>query len=250
MFFLFYEQKSVIENVSLIPAKSMSFSPGKLWGFWRSPRFQWWATSILHIETLFVIGVVILMIYFIWFADQKKQKLYIKQIKKQLFGPLDDLGGLSDVPKKKKRKPRFNKSEERCREIFQDIFDTKFKSVRPDWLKNPVTKQNLELDGFAPNIKTHIGQGLAFEYDGIQHSEYNKHFHRGGPDEFIYQTKKDSWKDLKCKERGVFLVRIPHFVAYQDLERYIKQKLRREGLGKYVDKSGGYMSLQGDSLAV
>lgn len=207
---------------------------------------------MLHLETLFVIGVIFLMIYFIWFADKKKQKIYIKQIKKQLFGPVGDPDGeFADlfVAPKKKKKPKFNKSEERCREIFQDIFDTKFKSVRPDWLKNPVTGQNLELDGFAPDLKTHIGRGIAFEYDGIQHSEYNKHFHRSGPDEFIYQTKKDSWKDLKCKERGVYLIRIPHFVAYQDLERYIKQKLRREGFGKYVDRSGGYMSLQGDMIS-
>ena len=154
-----------------------------------------------------------LMIYFIWFADQKKQKICIERLKKQLFGPVGDYSEPQISKPKKKKKPKFNKSEERCREIFEDIFDAKFKSIRPNWLKNPVTGQNLELDGFSPSIKTSMGQGIAFEYDGIQHAEYNKHFHRNGPAEFIYQTKKDSWKDLKCKENGVFLIRIPHFVA-------------------------------------
>lgn len=131
---------------------------------------------------------------------------------------------------KPKKAPRVNKHEERCREIFEDLFGTKFKSVRPDWLANPVTKKNLELDGFAPDIRTKLGRGLAFEYDGEQHARYNKHFHKGGPEEFIYQTKKDSWKDMKCKEKGVLLIRIPHYVVFQDLERYIKQRLVKEGL--------------------
>jgi hypothetical protein len=98
--------------------------------------------------------------------------------------------------------------------------------MRPSWLENPVTGCNLELDGFNKSIPTPLGHGLAFEYDGLQHSQYNKHFHKHGPMEFVYQTKKDTWKDLKCKEHGILLIRIPHFVAFHDLERFIKQKLR------------------------
>jgi hypothetical protein len=94
-------------------------------------------------------------------------------------------------------------------------------------LKNPTTGKNLELDGFAPNIRTPMGVGLAFEYDGRQHSEYTPHFHSGGPDEFVYQAKKDFWKDRQAKERGVMLIRIPHEVAFTDLERYIRMKLAK-----------------------
>ena len=209
-------------------------------GFLSNQRFQWWAKNLLHIETLFFIGFVIAMIYFIFFVKDKRDIEHAaNKATDILFGDgLSKLGseelekyykslGLKSAPKKKQK---FNKSEERCREIFEETFGCEFKSVRPDWLKNPVTKQNLELDGFAPHIKTPIGTGLAFEYDGIQHSQYNKHFHPNGPDEFIYQTKKDSWKDLKCKENGILLIRIPHYVAYQDLERFIGQKLRRYGM--------------------
>ena len=74
------------------------------------------------------------------------------------------------------------------------------------------------------------GTGLAFEYDGIQHSKYNKHFHRKGPIEFVYQTKKDAYKDMVCKNKGVMLIRIPHFVVFDDLEKYIKQKLAKKRL--------------------
>ncbi len=193
--------------------------------FLQNKRFQYWALTLLHIETLFIIGFIILIIYFTWFA--KLEDVDFEQLKRNF---LNAEQGSSSESSHRKKQPRINKHEERCREIFEEIFDTKFKSVRPNWLKNPVTNKNLELDGFAPEISTPLGRGLAFEYDGSQHSEYNKHFHRGGPQEFIYQVKKDSWKDMKCKQQGVLLVRIPHFVAFQDLERFIKQKLTREGL--------------------
>lgn len=189
----------------------------------KSKRFQYWCLNFLHLETLVVIGVIILIIYFTWFG--KLEEVDIDRLKSDFFGHVDNI-----KVEKKRAVPKLNKSEERCREIFEEIFDTRFKSVRPEWLKNPVSGKNLELDGFAPNIKTKLGKGLAFEYDGEQHSKYNKHFHRSGPSEFLYQVKRDTWKDLKCKEKGVSLIRIPHFVAYQDLERFIKQKLRKEGL--------------------
>ena len=195
-----------------------------MFDFLKNKKFQYWALTFLHIETLFIIGLIFLVIYFTWFA--RLEDIDVEKWKNQFFGYADTASKYVV----KKKTPRINKHEERCREIFEEIFDTRFKSTRPDWLQNPVTKKNLELDGFAPNIPTRIGRGLAFEYDGVQHSEYNKHFHKSGPDEFIYQVKKDSWKDMKCKEQGVLLIRIPHFVAFQDLERYIKQKLTREGL--------------------
>jgi hypothetical protein len=188
----------------------------------------WWIRNILHLETLFIIGVAILLIYYIWFAKDKN----VEGLNKILFSIK---GGGDYHPERPKRGPKKNKHEERCREIFEEIFDCKFKSVRPDWLKNPVTNKNLELDGYNEEIETPLGEGLAFEYDGAQHSRYSKHFHKNGPDEFVYQTKKDSWKDLRCKDEGVMLIRIPDFVAFQDLERYIKQKLRRNGLGDYLD---------------
>lgn len=191
-----------------------------MFDFIYNKRFQWWVKNLLHLETLFFIGLIIFFIYCAW------------------NGKLKNIETLSDYIVKKPKKPkRVNKSEERCREIFEEIFNVKFKSVRPDWLKNPVTGQNLELDGFAPDIETPIGVGLAFEYDGIQHSQYNRHFHKKGPEEFIYQTKKDSWKDHQCKQNGVLLIRIPHFVAFQDLERYIKQKLGRNGMADYINDS-------------
>lgn len=154
--------------------------------------------------------------------DVSESKKYFRDIRDYRNG---GRGSREKGRSKHSSRPKLNKHEERCREIFQDIYGMKFKSVRPDWLKNPVTGRNLELDGYCPDIRTPKGQGLAFEYDGAQHAKFNKHFHRSGANEFQYQVKKDQLKDALCEKHGIFLVRIPHFVAYEDLQRYITNKL-------------------------
>jgi len=63
-------------------------------------------------------------------------------------------------------------------------------NYRPDWLKNPKTGCNLELDIYYPDLK------FAVEVDGFVH-EISK-----------YQQEKDRYKDMICKERGIYLMRI------------------------------------------
>lgn len=137
------------------------------------------------------------------------------------------------------KKPKRNKSEEKCREIFEKIYNAKFPSVRPNWLQNPVTGHNLELDGYCEYIPTPMGKGLAFEYDGEQHSKFNPHFHRSGSAEFEYQVKKDLWKDRVCEQNSVMLIRIPHYIAYEELEEYIVNKLKKKNVYPYAKMSWG-----------
>jgi hypothetical protein len=188
----------------------------------RNFKMKWYWSFLLNFDTICVITFLIVLIYFIITTRNKKFK-YIDP--DDYYDDEEDEEFVSRKPKQKKKKPKINKHEERCRDIFQKIYQRKFKSVRPDWLKNPVTGRNLELDGFCEKIRTKYGLGIAFEYDGEQHAKYNKHFHRSGPAEFHWQVKKDEWKDLQCERRGVALVRIPHFVDYNDLEKYITKKL-------------------------
>lgn len=178
-----------------------------------------------NIDVIGFILVFIGVLYF-FFTTKRKKYPFLSPSKTKFSDSYRKKG----VFRKKRRFHKVNKHEEKCREIFQKIFQKPFKSVRPSWLKNPVTNKNLELDGYCPGIKTPLGNGLAFEYDGVQHSKYSRHFHRRGPQEFLYQVKKDSWKDHRCKQEGVLLIRIPHFVAYEDLERYIVQKLTKHRL--------------------
>jgi len=185
-------------------------------------------SDLLNFDIFVIIVIALTTLYFISIAKKKKYPFKLTYSKNS-----DEI--TPSFPyimkkKKEKKKKKKNKHEERCRQIFQDIFRMPFKSIRPNWLKNPATGKNLELDGFCPSIKTRLGMGLAFEYDGIQHAQYNKHFHKKGAHEFIYQEKKDSWKSGICKQKGIMLIRIPHNVAFEDLDRFIKNKLRNEGM--------------------
>jgi hypothetical protein len=205
-----------------------------------------WALRLLHLETLFIIGVIVIAVYLVWFSKDREgdlERIGFAPNWESLKKP-----GFVRVPKEYiKKKPAGKKKkdkyvhEERCREIFEEIFGVEFKSVRPGWLKNPATGHNLEIDGFNPNIKTRLGKGLGFERDGEQHSKYVPYFHRSGPEEFIYQAKKDEWKDMRCKQKGVMLIRIPAYVAYSDLERFIKAALKKEGFNVGKVDPGVYL---------
>lgn len=166
-----------------------------------------WA-QLFHIETIFFIFLAIIIIY-IWWKKIDISKMWV----------IDSISKNNNINTKK--------FENKCREIFEKIYKVEFPSVRPSWLKNPITKSNLELDGYNPTVATCIGNGLAFEYDGIQHSRYTPHFHRNGERDFLYQVEKDRFKDAKCREKNILLVRIPHFVEYNDLQDYIQNKITK-----------------------
>lgn len=191
----------------------------------------------VSLHTVFVVVIVSIALGYAWKAPKQKYP----------FKGISGLGVREAIQKDKAtnaatkraeqqtgpRRPkqaRVNKSEEKCRSIFERLFQCRFPTQRPEFLVNPVTGKNLELDGYCADIKTPLGFGLAFEYDGIQHSKFRSYFHKKGPKEFIYQQKRDTWKDLKCRAVGVVLIRIPHFVPPEGIESYIKQKLTQKGV--------------------
>lgn len=169
---------------------------------------------------------ILFMIFVGWahfkFGNRQKypfQGLSSEEIVETAIGLNDDV----ELSKKKKNSPKVNKFEERCRSILQSIYGCAFPSCRPDFLKSPVTKKNLEIDCYNSRLK------LGLEYDGVQHAKYTPYFHKDDKWKFIYQVKKDDWKDMKCAEHGITLIRVPHYVPYDKLEQYIRKKLIRNG---------------------
>ena len=119
-------------------------------------------------------------------------------------------------------KPKFNKVtskfEEVCRKIFEKHYRAKFPSVRPDWLKNQKSGCNLELDGYNKKLK------IAFEANGIQHYEYNSHFH-SCYDDYTDQVYRDKLKAKLCKKKGIHLIVIPYYITNgsKDYRKTIKK---------------------------
>ena len=122
---------------------------------------------------------------------------------------------------KKKRIPK--KHETRCRIIMENLFRAPFVSVRPDFLKYDKTGKNLELDMFNSDLM------IALEYDGIHHRKFTEFFHKTEQD-FYDQQDRDQYKEEKCKELGITLIRVPDTVKFEDLETYIKGELDKRGI--------------------
>src|SRR5579872_1960468 len=102
-----------------------------------------------------------------------------------------------------------------CRKVLEKFYEKPFPKCRPDFLVNPETGYNLELDGYNEELK------IAFEYNGIQHYEYPNGFHKT-EEEFFDQTRRDGFKKEICKEMGIHLISIPYFIKYEKIMDYIE----------------------------
>jgi hypothetical protein len=135
---------------------------------------------------------------------------------------LKDFVDVFNEPSKKRRRI-LKKHESRCRAILENLFKAPFTSVRPDFLKYPVTGKNLELDGYNEELN------LAFEYQGVQHRKFCPLFHETYQD-FVDQLKRDAFKKKRCEELGINVLYIPDTVPYDDLEEYLKMNLKQFSL--------------------
>lgn len=117
--------------------------------------------------------------------------------------------------------PRESKGELECRRVLEKLFNKPFNKSRPDFLNNPVTggNFNLELDCYNQELK------LAVEYNGIQHYKYNKFFHRNN-EHFLNQKYRDELKKRMCKDNGIILIEVPYSIKPENIEGYLRNKLR------------------------
>lgn len=108
-----------------------------------------------------------------------------------------------------------SKGELKCCEAAERIFGVKFHTVRPDFLKNPETKRNLEIDCYNHKLK------IGIEYNGISH--YCHPNYTGATyEEFVKQVKRDQLKVDLCDKHGVYLITVPYHVKEKDIEAYIR----------------------------
>lgn len=128
------------------------------------------------------------------------------------------------VPPAKRQPSTESKGETECRRVLQHLFKRRFDKARPDFLRNPVTggNFNLELDCFDSDMK------LAVEYNGVQHYKYVPYFHRN-KEAFQNQKYRDFMKEQLCKTAGVTLISVPYTVDVGQIKGYLESALRRSG---------------------
>jgi hypothetical protein len=117
------------------------------------------------------------------------------------------------------RRAHRSAGEEKCRQVLSRIYPHyKFETYRPNFLKNPETGRNLELDLYNDRLK------LAVEFNGRQHYQHTPFFQT--KDEFKEQKRRDELKKKLCKKNGITLIFVPYDV---NIETYLVAKLVKKG---------------------
>lgn len=119
------------------------------------------------------------------------------------------------------QEPRCSRGEGICKQHMEARLGVPFTRVRPDFLKNPVTGENLELDIYNEDLR------LAVEYNGKQHYEYNRHFHRGSNDRFQNQQYRDLIKQQLCRDQGIHLIVVPYSIKPEDIPSFLDEQLEQ-----------------------
>ena len=121
-------------------------------------------------------------------------------------------------------RPKESKGEMECRSILQQLFNRPFPSTRPNFLRNPVTggNFNLEIDCYNDELK------LGVEYNGIQHYQYTPYFHKS-QEHFMNQKYRDDLKRRLCRDNGVVLIEVPYNVKLTDIKLFIIKSCQKYG---------------------
>ncbi len=188
-------------------SKTMSLSQ-----FWK----QYGTYIYIGAAILFFVIIIVLKVFYPeWFDEQVN-------VMNEIQHDLELSHRSLNIPSKRSKTE--SKGEIECKRVAEKIFNKPFKKIRPDFLKSEVTGKNLELDVYNDDLK------LAVEYDGIQHYKYTPHFHRNGELDFQKQLQRDKFKEEKCKENGIRLIRVPYLVKQDEIEGYIRVKARELGI--------------------
>ena len=127
---------------------------------------------------------------------------------------------------RKKIKPDFNdvgkesKGEIMVKNILQDLTRRKWDKIRPDFLKNQVTGQNLEFDCWNEEF------GVAVEVQGEQHYKYIPYFHKNY-EHFRNQQYRDELKRMMAKNNDIKLIEVPYKMIKKDLRGFLRKELNR-----------------------
>lgn len=123
----------------------------------------------------------------------------------------------------KPHRPKDSRGELECRRVLEKLFNRPFNKARPNFLNNPVTggNFNLELDCYNKDLK------LAVEYNGAQHYKYIPYFHKN-MESFHNQKYRDYMKQQMCKDNGIILIEVPYTIPVENIEKYLISELKNK----------------------
>lgn len=107
-----------------------------------------------------------------------------------------------------------SRMEAECCAIMENIYGVPFTTVRPDFLVNPETGKNLEIDCYNHDLR------IGVEYNGPTHYKWPNQYPQTY-EQFIAQVRRDQYKIDACDAAGVYLITVPYDVPREWLREYI-----------------------------
>lgn len=181
-------------------------------------------------DNLFFVFIMTCIIFLLCYGLYLKIRGYKGSWSKDFFYPFDDnksyrrknYSNYYDVYNNTKEPKSDSKGEVECRRVLEKTFKKSFNKSRPNFLNNPVTggNFNLELDCYNQDLN------IACEYNGAQHYKYIPYFHKN-KEAFYNQRYRDELKRRICKDNGIILIEVPHTVKTENIENYISKELKK-----------------------
>jgi len=177
---------------------------------------------------LLILAVISFLIYYFFYSDSNSGSYDTNYFYDPLFmnknnNLSEKFNNLKQSPQYKPRTPpKLSKGESICKAYLQRRFNKPFTNQRPKYMFNSVTGKALELDCYNEDLR------LAVEYNGKQHYEYVKFFHKSRAD-FQNQMYRDRMKREICVKLGIILIEVPYNIKPNDIPNYIEQELLKNG---------------------
>lgn len=164
---------------------------------------------------IFYIAIVVIIVVFVYNIVVGNKGTYMNHSDLLLTEALKEFSYTSAIKKKKINNDSAGETE--CRRVAESLTGYKFPTARPNFLRNEITNNNLEIDCFCAEL------AIGIEYNGKQHYEYIPHFHQS-KDAFYNMKYRDQMKKRLCEENGVNLIIVPYTVSIENIEPFIKQQ--------------------------
>ena len=171
-------------------------------------------------EILLVLSIIAIIVIVIVSVCKKKKGTYYNYAIDPKKGINTKKIAPPEPSPQKKSQGKDSSGERECRRVLQKFYGKPFNKARPDFLRNPVTGNNfnLELDCYEASLR------LAVEYNGAQHYKYIPYFHKN-KESFYNQKYRDDMKRRMCKDNGIRLIEVPYTVKTNDIEQFLIKEL-------------------------
>jgi hypothetical protein len=177
--------------------------------------------------TCVILTIIFFLIYWLFFTRHKQDGTYSTTYYYPPGGKLKNEFKRSGSPR---GPPQTSKGEVICKSTLESLFQRPFQKIRPSFLYNTVTHENLELDMYNQEIN------LACEYNGKQHYEYIPYFHQNSRTNFHNQKYRDERKIEMCRKNNIPLIIVPYTIPPEEIPNFIRQEVRRLGKDHFVKR--------------